>query len=291
LWTAPAISKDRQPETIWDLIHAFDVSFSHLLTAEELEMKKGKRPEEILDADPELYEKIRLNVKRWTDDWVREAVKRHKKISREKMDYALQSIVEIDAVLEPYFEARHWPYRTINAVFLPQALFVDPRARGSITLGLFLPFYPDVFFATVNPTVPTHMVLIHETIHFNQHGVWLGHPLNEGIADSIARKLAEENRMVTAGQLKRWAAYETERRVVDYLIDRIVERTDHDRDAALDILVGTSVTGDQSKVIEVLGAEAWEQVLLISRIGANTPWKLIKRALQEALPPVERKKG
>jgi hypothetical protein len=212
LWPGQVVAqKQRQPETIMHLIESMDYTFPQILTPDEFATVQGRLPEEVQEVYPELYQKIRQNVKHWTDDWVRQALKTHGKLSREKLDYATNAIVEVDSVLRPYFEERGWPYRTINAVFLPQRLFVDRRRPGGMILGLFIPYYPEVFFATVNPDVPTHMILVHETIHFNMKGPWIGQPLTEGITDAIARRLSLQHGLVTEHKANKWATYGAER--------------------------------------------------------------------------------
>jgi TonB family protein len=152
---------------------------------------------------------------------------------------------------------------------------------------MFIPFYPGVFFATVHPSVPTHMVLMHETFHFNEHGSWIGWPLVEGIADSIARRLSLEHGLVTQRQLRRWSTYGKERRVVGYLVERIAERTGQTREAALDTLVAWSVTGDRSRLEQILGAEAVGRVVEASRTASDWHWHLYERAVRAAVPPLE----
>lgn len=271
----------QEPETIYELVYAFDFTFSQILTPEEYEAYQSKNPEEIRAESPELYEKIRQNVKRWTDEWIRDAVKKYEKLPRERLDDALQSISRVDGVLEPYFEAREWPYRTINAVFLPQRLFHDERNRGLQTSGMFIPFYPEVFFATVNPNLPLDLIFMHETVHFNQEGVWMGRALVEGITETVARDLATKNGLVTGKQSRNYATYARERKLVDFIIDKIVERTEGDRESALDILLEAYVTGDHSRIKNVLGEEAWDRVLNTSRTARA--WHMVTRGVREAL--------
>jgi hypothetical protein len=291
LFTCPShAAKERQPETVWDLIHALNYAFRQVLTPDELETMKGKHPEEVRAANPDLYGKISRVVKRATDDWTREAAKKHKKIPEDKMAYAREAVADVDAVLKPYFESRGWPYRPINAVFLPQALFHDRTERGSMTLGVFMPYYSEVFYATVNPSIPTRMVLIHETFHFNERGSWIGHPLREGIADTIARELAVKHAMVQPRKLKSWAAYEGERGTIDYLIERIVERTGGSREDAVEALVASYVTGDHGAVVEIFGSAAWDNVLRASRLTSSLDLERFKAALREILPPAETEK-
>ena len=284
-------AKDRQPESVWDLISALNYAFRQVMTPEELDTMQGKHPEEVRALDPELYAKISGFVKRATDDWTREAVKKHRRISEEKLEYARNAAVDVDAVLQPYFEAHGWPYRAISVVFLPQALFHDCTDRGSMTLGVFMPYYSEVFYATVNPSIPTRMVLIHETFHFNERGSWIGHALREGIADTIARELAVKNDMVRPRKLKSWSAYDLERNAIDYLIDRIMERTGRSREGGLEMLVASYLTGDHSDLIEIFGAEAWDLVLQASRITSSLEMDVFDLALRQAAPATDAKQG
>ena len=279
--TLTMAQRQQKPETIFELVHAFDYTLKQILTPEEYEAYQSKPPEKIRAESPELYEKIRQNVERWTDDWIRDAVKKYEKLPKERLDDARRAISRVDGVLQPYFDARGWPYRTINAVFLPQRLFYDERDRGTQTYGMFIPFYPEVFFATVNPNLPLDLIFMHETIHFNQEGVWMGGPLIEGITDSAARHLVSKHGLVSDKQLRRHSTYEKERKLVDLIAGEIVERTGGDRESALDMLLEAYVTGDHTRIEAVLGKEAWDQVLDTSRTVRS--WHLVTREVREAL--------
>jgi outer membrane biosynthesis protein TonB len=260
---APALAAGKlRPATLTDLVVAMADANRQSLTQEEREILAGRSPEEVRDVYPELYEKIRARVKKWTDDWTRAALSKRNEMSPEDLDDAELAVAEVDAVLSPYFEQRGWPYRTISVVFLPQRLL----ASGNVMrLGMFIPFYPDAFFATFDLSLPTRLVLMHETLHFNEHGPYKGHLLTEGIGEEFARRLAAKHGLLTNKQLERWSTYEIERGVVRDIAERIMERSSLSEEAALDLLVEWLVTGDASRVERALGEDSWKRVVQASR--------------------------
>jgi hypothetical protein len=76
---------------------------------------------------------------------------------------------------------------------------------------------------------------------------------------------AAKNGLVAGKQSRRYAAYERERKLVDLIVDKIVEGTAGDRESALNILLEAYVTGDHTRINDALGEEAWDQVLNTSR--------------------------
>jgi len=270
-----------EPETLFELIHSFDAKFARILTPAESEAYASGTPDEIRAISPGLYDKIRRHVESRTEAWIREAARTHRKLSDKKRGRALDAVARVDRVMRPYFESRGWPYRTISVVFLPQRLFFDERRRGATTAGVFVPFYPEVFFATVDTNYPLELILAHETIHFNQQGSWLGRPLVEGITDRLARDLSASHGLVTEKKARRFVTYRRERALVDEIVTAIAERTGCDRAAALDMLVEAYVTGHPGRVEEALGSESWASLLEASRSAWG--WHLVKRGVREAL--------
>jgi uncharacterized protein (DUF2267 family) len=270
----PPPTEDAQAKTLPDLVSAFDYTFRQILTPEEYELFRTKLPEEIAQASPDLYEKIRQNVKRWTDDWIKTVPAQFESLPEERLAEAVAAAHRIDALLRRHFEVRSWPYRSMRVVFLPQRMFHVPTriARDPTTAfgyedikGMFIPFYPEVFFTTVQPSSPTSLVLVHESLHYNAKDTRLGRRLCEGITEAAARRIARDNGLVSDRELREFSAYVEERDLVEVIQRGIVDRTARAPADALDLLVTCYITGDHAGLRQIFGAEAWDRLVDLSR--------------------------
>lgn len=254
------------PETIHDLIRAFDLLFEDMLTPEERQLTASLSPEEIERRHPVVYQKIRQNVKHWTDRWVLKVSDKLDKVPTKRLESGMQALERVDRVLRPYFEVNDWPYHKLQVVFLPQRILFDAET-GQTTSGLFIPFYPEVFFATIDPNTPTEWVLLHESIHYNKTGRRLSRQLTEGITETLTRELGERHDLVTPKALRKHRVYPKERKLVGVILDAIMERTNCDRVEALNMLAAAYLTGNQAEMHAIFGVEPWEHVLGLSWSG------------------------
>ena len=142
--------KARQPRNIYGLIYSMEVTFGSVLQADELKQYRTMSPKELRKKNPALYERISGDVKGWTDAWLRDALAHGDQISEKRLSEGEHIVKQIDPILRSYFEAKKWPYRPMKVIFLPPRLLQDERHRENITSGMFIPYYPDAFFATVD---------------------------------------------------------------------------------------------------------------------------------------------
>lgn len=273
--------QDGQARTVPDLARAFSHTFSQILTPEEYELYGSLTPEEIKEIDRELYRKISQNVSRWTDDWVLWAARNLDRVPETRLEGAMATARRIDQLTRSYFEDRDWGYRSLEVVFLPQRLFHDSHDRGSKIQGVFIPFYPDVFFSTVDPAAPLELILVHENIHYNKRGPSLGHPLTEGITETSARHIVRLHELLPGKILRNVQAYPRERELVDAIVRQIMDKTGVEHDAALDLLLAAYLTGEQSEMERIFGADSWERVLQLSR--SERKWHKLRNGVDEAL--------
>jgi hypothetical protein len=266
----------RQPRNIYELVYAFEHTFWNVLQADELKQYRTMTPQQIKESNPELYERISRDVKRWTDEWLLEAKSSGDQIPQGRLSGAVQIADHVDAILKSYFEAKKWPYRPMRVVFLPPRLFLDERHRGDTTSGMFIPFYPDAFFATVDWPVPLELILVHESLHFNATGMPFGGPLSEGITETAARYLVRDYELVAEGKVNRVDAYPLERKGVEFVLEEIVGRTTRSHDEALELLLEAYLTGRQDEMRTVFGSEPWERVIGLSHTRGD--WQIHKIA-------------
>lgn len=275
-----ATGETRQPRNIYELIYSVDHTFSNILTVEELLLYRSGNPEEIRRNDPELYNRISQDVQRWTDEWIQHVRENLVPIPEKKLARALSDAEVVDSVLRSHFETRGWPYKTLRAVFLPPQVFLDEYRRGSLTSGMFIRFYPDAFFASVDWPVPMRIVLVHESLHFNKLGTPYGRPLTEGITESATRQLVLDYELLSKRHVRKSKAYPVERRRVDFIIDEMMKRAELDERECLELLLEAYVTGNQDKMNAVFGAEAWARVVNLSHTSDNWSTRQIRASLE-----------
>ena len=273
--------QDGQARTVPDLARAFEHTFSQILTPEEYELYKSRSPEEIKELDGELYRKINQNVGRWTDDWILWAARNLDRVPEARLERAMATASRIDRLARGYFEARGWSYRSLEVVFLPQRLFHDAHNRSSKIQGVFIPFYPDVFFSTVDPAAPLELILVHENIHYNKRGPSLGHPLNEGITETSARHIVRLHELLPGKVLRNFQAYPRERELVETIVQGIMDKTGADHDAALDLLLAAYLTGEQTELERIFGLDPWTRVIQLAI--SEGKWHKLQRGVEEAL--------
>jgi hypothetical protein len=278
-----ATAEEYLPETIHDLVRSFMLLFEQMLTPEEMAIVGTLGPEDIKDSHPVLYQKIRQNVKHWTDRWVLKVARELDKVPTKRLESGMQSLERVDRVLRPYFEANNWPYHKLQVVFLPRRILFDP-ATAQTTPGVFIPFYPEVFFATIDPNTPTEWVLLHESIHYNKTGQRLSRLLTEGITETLTRELGERHGLMTAKALRKHEVYLKERKLVGVILDAIMERTGRNRVAALNMLATAYLTGNQGEMQAIFGVEPWERVL---KLTWSEDVKKTIRGVKEALQPAD----
>jgi hypothetical protein len=273
--------RDGQARTIPDLARAFSHTFSQILTPEEYELYTSRTPEEIRAIDNELYRKINQNVGRWTDDWILWAARNLDTVPEKRLQKAMATASRIDGLARSYFEGRGWSYRSLRVVFLPQRLFHDARDRESRIRGVFIPFYPEVFFSTVDPSAPLELVILHENIHYNKRGRSLGRPLNEGITETAARHIVILHELLPSRVLRDLEVYPRERKLVETIVREIMAETGSDHDAALDLLLAAYLTGDQSEMERIFGEDSWTRVIELSR--SERKWHKLRSGVEAVL--------
>jgi hypothetical protein len=253
------------PETLPAFIRALELGIEQNLTPRERTVLASRTREELRETHPELHEKIRQCFSAWTDEWVRRATREIEGVSASRMRRAEQAAAEVDDRLRAYFDARGWKYRPVKVVFLPHHLMVEPGRPSMQTRGMYLLYYPDVFFASLGAHATLRHTLIHESLHFNKTGAGLGRPLSEGIAEAAATQLGLEWDMVRKRALRDAGSYAKELQIVNYIVDRMLERTGMRREQAVEILLHTYLTGDPAEMDAIFGAEAWSEVVRASR--------------------------
>ncbi|HEV8335686.1 MAG TPA: hypothetical protein VGR67_04640 [Candidatus Polarisedimenticolia bacterium] len=212
----------RQPRNIYELVYSFDHTFKKILQGDDLRLYQTRSFRQIERANPELYTRISQDVKRWTDEWIQYARSSGVPIPESRLNNAKLTAEKVDATLRSYFEEKHWSYRPMRVEFLPPRLFIDERNRQMITYGMFIPYYPDAFFATIDWPIPMELLLVHESLHFNAADSF-GHAMAEGITETAARYLVRKYDLLTSSAVGRSKAYPTERKAVEFVIERIME--------------------------------------------------------------------
>ena len=86
--------------------------------------------------------------------------------------------------------------------------------------------------------------------------------------------------MSTREALIRGNFYPKYQRAVRFILDKMVERSDRTHDQALEILLRTYLTGDQSEVRRILGGRSWARIVAAS-VERNNLLKASKLALGE----------
>jgi hypothetical protein len=278
---APAASEDRQPRNIYELLYSIDHTFARVLKSDELKLVRARSPEEIRQTNPELYERVSQDVRAWTDLWIQHVRTTLVPLPEKRLNSAHAKAEQIDDILRNHFQAKKWAYRPLGVVFLPPQVFLDERHRGNITSGMFIPFYPDAIFVSVDWPVPMELVLVHEILHFNKTKDVFGMPLEEGLVETAARYLVVRYDLVTAYASRRVDTYPVERKGVDLVLEEIAKRTGTSRDEALELFLGAFLTGNQDAMNEVFGAETWERVIKLSQTRGGWQTHRIKKALVE----------
>ena len=268
----------RVPETLSLFVRSMLMTIEKKLTVEELTDLNRLQPDEFRELHPEMYKKISRNFVSWTDEWVHRATANMDDVPESRIRRAYEAATRVDQRLRGYFKSRGWDYKAMRVIFLPRRLMVE-AGQPSKTQGRFLLFYPDAFFATLDPSSPRQHILIHESIHFNKTGPHLGLALTEGITEEAAEYLALKWRMVRRGALRKANYYPARLEMVRYILNRMVERSDKTREQAREILLRTYLTGDATEIGAILGADAWSQILDASRSGKNV-LKAARRSLE-----------
>lgn len=253
-----------QPRNIYELIYSFQFTFQRLLKPEEMKLYETRGPKEIQKINPELYARISTNVKRWTDEWIQHTRTTRDPIPQKRLSDGQQLAVQIEGMLARYFQERGWPYRPMQVVFIRPRDFIDEHNRDKTTGGMFIPFYPDAFFATIDWPMPLELVLVHESLHFNAAEGPFGSSLVEGTTDTSARYLARKFELMSAGDLRRAESYPLERKGVETILEKMMERTGRSREQALEVLLETYLTGRQEEMTRIFGERAWNFVLRLS---------------------------
>jgi hypothetical protein len=275
----------RQPRNIYELMYGVQHTLETLLTGEELKLFSTLSPEKIKEVRPDLYDRVSQDVKRWTDEWLNHVQSAEEPITSKKLKEAQELASRIDGVLRTHFAEHHWPYRTLKVTFLAPKLFLDERERGKVTGGMYVPFYPGTFFATVDWTMPIESVLVHEAIHYNKTGLPYGSSLTEAITETATRDLVVKYGLQTTAEIQRVPAYLQERKGVEYLLDEMTKRASLTRQTALEIFLEAYLTGSQEKMIAIFGENAWNRVLALG--GSDQTWQThrIAKALEPADEP------
>ena len=275
----PTTGEDRQPRNIYELWRSFDHTFQRILTLNELEQYRKRSPEQIKAEDPKLYTRISQDVKAWTDLWIHHVRTALVPIPEKRMEAAHQTAEHVDSILRNHFKERGWAYKPLDVVFLPPQVFLDERHRGNLTAGMFIPFYPEAIFVSVDWPIPIELVLAHEILHYNKTGDAFGLPLEEGLADTGARFLVVKYELLTAYSLRRVDTYPIERKGIDLVLDEITRRTGKSHDDAIDLFLGALLTGNQDRMNEIFGVETWERVIKLSNTRGDWQTHRIKAAL------------
>jgi hypothetical protein len=253
------------PETLPGLLRALELGIAQELTRAERDALSSSTHQELRETDPELYRKIRGCYARWTEEWIRHAARALEHVPRRRITRAEQAAAEVDRKLQSYFEDRGWAYRPMKVVFLPRRLMTEPGLPSITARGMYLVYYPELFFASLDPSSTLRHTLIHESLHFNKTGPCLGRTLAEGIAEVAATQLALDWEMVGRAALRDANAYPVPQRAVEYVLGQMARRAGMSREHALDVLLHAYLTGDFAIVERVLGLAAWTEILRASR--------------------------
>jgi hypothetical protein len=251
----------RQPRNLYELAYGFEHTFANILSPDELKLYQTLSPDEILRKNPELYRRISQDVKQWTDEWVRNVHAQSDQVSAKHVADARQQAGQVESILRKHFESRGWTYRPMRVEFLPPRVFLDERERGKITMGMFIPFYPDAFFASVDWVAPMNLVLVHESLHYNKTGPDYGSPMLEGITESAARELVLKYGLLSAHEIAKSGAYPAEVKGVETVLGMMVSRSGGTREAALETLLEAYLTGNQENMIRIFGKGPWIEVM------------------------------
>ncbi len=271
----------RQPRNIYELVYAFEHTFAKILNGKELKLYRTLSPREMKETNPELYERISRDVTGWTDEWLQHLKTTVDPMPEKRLNAARRTAEQVDGVLRGHFETRKWPYRPMRVVFLPPRMFLDERNRGSLTSGMFIPYYPDAFFAAVDWPVPMELLLVHESLHFNAAGRPFGGPLSEGIAETATRYLILKYELLTPRDVRREEVYPLERKGVELILEGIMKRTARSRDEATELFLEAYLTGRQDGMTGIFGVEPWERVIRLSRSMEDWQTHKIKKALEQ----------
>ena len=220
-------------------------------------------------------------MKGWTDAWLRDALAHGDQISEKRLSEGEHIVKQIDPILRSYFEAKKWPYRPMKVIFLPPRLLQDERHRENITSGMFIPYYPDAFFATVDWPIPLELTLVYESFHFNASGSPFGGSLSAGVTMSAAQYLVRKYDLLSAGKVNQVDAFPMERKGVEVLLDEMVKRTGRTHDEALEMLLEAYLTGKQDEIRKVFGSESWDRVLKLSYSKKGWQKHRIAKALEK----------
>ena len=256
--------KVRHARNLPELTASFEFTFDGILTEEEKAVVNYRDPKGMRETQPELYDKISQNVQRWTEDWIEYATEKLETVPEERVERARRSAEKIDGLLSDYFAKQEWPYRKLRVVYLPQRLLYDERNRGWKMLGVFIPFYPDVFFSTVDPFAPLELILVHESLHYNADNGSYGTPLLEGITDVGARHLIAKYGLLTRTTLRGTKTYVRERTLVELICARLAEETGSTEGEALETVLEAYITGDDGRLAQALGQQTWDAVVELS---------------------------
>jgi hypothetical protein len=71
--------------------------------------------------------------------------------------------------------------------------------------------------------------------------------------------------MVRKRALREVGSYAKELQIVEYIIDRMLERTAMRREHAVEVLLHSYLTGDPAEMEAIFGTEAWSEVVRASR--------------------------
>lgn len=278
---ATANGETRQPRNIYELVYSFDHTFARVLKSDELKLVRTQSPEQIRRTNPELYERVSHDVRAWTDLWIGYVRTTLVPLPEKRLNTAHRKAEQVDGILRTHFTAKGWSYRPLDVVFLPPQVFLDERHRGNMTSGMFIPFYPDSIFVSVDWPVPMELVLVHEILHFNKTKDVFGQPLEEGLAETGARYLVVKYELLAAYGLRRVDTYPVERKGVELVLEEIMKRTGKSRDEAVELFLGAFLTGSQDAMNEIFGGETWERVIKVSQRWGDWQTHKIKKALEE----------
>ncbi len=98
----------RQPRNIYGLVYAFQHTFERLLKPYELKLYETHTPKEIQQINPELYDRISTDVKRWTDEWIQHIQSTGDPIPEKRLSDAQQLATRIEGMLAQYFKEKGW---------------------------------------------------------------------------------------------------------------------------------------------------------------------------------------
>lgn len=269
----------RQPRNIYELVYSFQHTFANILTPDELKLFRTLGPDELRQRNPELYRRISQDVKQWTDEWIVSVHAQPDQVSAKHVAEARQQADQVESILRKHFESRGWPYKPMRVEFLQPRVFLDERNRGDITNGMFIPFYPDAFFASVDWVAPMNLVLVHESLHYNKTGPDYGSPMLEGITELAARELVLKYGLLSAHEIAKGGAYPSEVKGVETVLGAMVSRSGGTRESALETLLAAYLTGKQAEMIRIFGKDPWTEVMKLGESDEGWQSHRISKAL------------